>query len=65
VRYVNFDIPTVTCFQQGFDAVREELEALDRRLAGCGNEDLKEAAEVPSQQSDMRKESPKPADLKL
>ena len=65
VRYINWDIPTVTCFQQGYDTDRAHLEALDARLAGCGNEDSKKVAEIPSQQSDMRRESPKPAELKL
>lgn len=32
VRFINFDTPTVTCFEEEFDKARRSLEALDARL---------------------------------
>ena len=38
VRYINFDTPTVTCFEEGFDEAKPRLIALHDRLTAQGAE---------------------------
>jgi putative ATPase len=49
VRYINFDTPTVTCFEEGFDRAKNALEALDQEGLEGGNEEGKEEPTVSSQ----------------
>ena len=45
VRYINFDMATVTYFEEGFDRARNALEALDKEKLEGGNEERKEELE--------------------
>ena len=65
VRFINFDTPTVTCFEEEFDKARRGLEALDAQLKEGGREEATVSSQgtVPvegsPELSGFRPESPK------